>query len=105
MNIRQATTIYEKWIASCIPMDRPALTFKHKQMTLGLFSFLRAPFYRWVQNWRAVARDAAVAPSLLAVDALHLDHFGTIRDIGGPLISGIHDVNEGYTMAFSIDLE
>jgi hypothetical protein len=104
MNIRQATTSYEKWIASCIPLDRHALSFKHKQMTLGLFPFLRATFYRWVQIWREVAGDAAVAPSLLAVGDLHLENFGTWRDMEGRLIWGINDFDEVYSMPYSMDL-
>jgi uncharacterized protein (DUF2252 family) len=104
MNIRQATTSYEKWIASCILLDRPALIFKHKRMTLGLFPFLRATFYRWVQIWREAARDAAVAPSLLAVGDLHLENFGTWRDIEGRLIWGINDFDEVYSMPYTIDL-
>jgi uncharacterized protein (DUF2252 family) len=104
MNIRQATTRYEKWIASCIPLDRHGLSFKHKQMTLGLFPFLRATFYRWVQIWREVAGDAAVAPSLLAVGDLHLENFGTWRDMEGRLIWGINDFDEVYSMPYSMDL-
>jgi len=104
MNIREATTSYEKWVASCIPLDRVALSFKHKQMTLGLFPFLRATFYRWVQIWREEAGDAAMAPRLLAVGDLHLENFGTWRDIEGRLIWGINDFDEVYTMPYSIDL-
>jgi uncharacterized protein (DUF2252 family) len=104
MNIRQATSSYEKWVASCTPLDRHALSFKHKQMTLGLFPFLRATFYRWAQIWRDVTREAAVAPSLLAVGDLHLENFGTWRDIEGRLIWGINDFDEVYTMPYSMDL-
>lgn len=104
MNIRQATSSYEKWVASCISLDRPALSFKHKQMTLALFPFFRATFYRWVQTWREVAGDAAVAPSLLAVGDLHLENFGTWRDMEGRLIWGINDFDEVYTMPYTIDL-
>jgi hypothetical protein len=104
MNIRQATTSYEKWIASCIPLDRHALSFKHKQMTLGLFPFLRATFYRWVQIWREAAGEVAIAPSLLAVGDLHLENFGTWRDFEGRLIWGINDFDEVYTMPYSMDL-
>jgi uncharacterized protein (DUF2252 family) len=104
MNIRQATTSYEKWVASCIPLDRRALSFKHKQMTLGLFPFLRATFYRWIQIWREVAADAAVAPGLLAVGDLHIENFGTWRDVEGRLVWGINDFDEVYTMPYSIDL-
>jgi uncharacterized protein (DUF2252 family) len=104
LNIRQATTSYEKWVASCIPLDRHALSFKHKQMALGLFPFLRATFYRWVQIWREIAGEAALAPSLLAVGDLHLENFGTWRDIEGRLIWGINDFDEVYTMPYSMDL-
>jgi hypothetical protein len=104
MNIRQATTSYEKWVASCIPLDRSALSFKHKQMTLGIFPFLRATFYRWVQIWREVAAEAAQAPALLAVGDLHLENFGTWRDVESRLIWGINDFDEAYTMPYTIDL-
>jgi uncharacterized protein (DUF2252 family) len=104
MNIHQATISYEKWAASCIPLDRRGLTYKHTQMTLGLFPFLRATFYRWVQNWREVAGEAANAPALLAVGDLHLENFGTWRDTEGRLIWGINDFDEVYSMPYSIDL-
>jgi uncharacterized protein (DUF2252 family) len=104
MDVRQATISYEKWIASCIPLDRSALSFKHKQMTLGLFPFLRATFYRWAQTWREVAKDAARAPLLLAVGDLHLENFGTWRDIEGRLVWGINDFDEVFSMPYTIDL-
>lgn len=104
MNIRQATASYERWMASCIPIDRHALSFKHRQMTLALFPFLRATFYRWIQIWREIAGDAALAPSLLAVGDLHLENFGTWRDAESRLIWGINDFDEAYTMPYTIDL-
>jgi hypothetical protein len=104
MNIRQANASYEKWVARCIPLDRPALSFKHWQMALDLFLFFRATFYRWAQIWREVAADAASAPSLLAVGDLHVENFGTWRDIEGRLIWGINDFDETYRMPYTIDL-
>ena len=104
MNIHQATTNNEKWVASCIPLDRAALLFKHRQMALGLFPFLRATFYRWAQIWHEVAEEAAVAPTLLAVGDLHIENYGTWRDIEGRLIWGINDFDEAYTMPYTMDL-
>lgn len=104
MNIRQATTSYEKWVASCVPLDRRALAFKHKQMTLGLFPFLRSTFYRWIQIFREVAGDVATGPALLAVGDLHLENFGTWRDVEGRLVWGINDFDEVYRMPYTIDL-
>ncbi|HEY2646958.1 MAG TPA: DUF2252 family protein [Candidatus Acidoferrales bacterium] len=104
MNIHQATTSYEKWMASCIPLDRLAISFKHKQMTLGLFPFFRATFYRWVQMWGEVCGETAIAPALLAVGDLHLENFGTWRDAEGRLIWGINDFDEVYKMPYTMDL-
>src|SRR5580692_2998431 len=104
MDIRQANASYEKWVARCIPLDRPGLSFKHRQMALALFPFFRATFYRWAQIWREVAADAATAPSLLAVGDLHIENFGTWRDIEGRLIWGINDFDEAYRMPYTIDL-
>ncbi len=104
MNIHQATSSYEKWVAASVPLDRAALTFKHKQMSLALFPFFRATFYRWAQIWREVVGDAAAAPSILAVGDLHLENFGTWRDMEGRLIWGINDFDEVYTMPYTIDL-
>jgi hypothetical protein len=100
MNIHQSTVSYEKWVSSCIPVDRHALIFKHKQMAIGLFPFLRATFYRWAQIWREEAGDAATAPAVLAVGDLHLENFGTWRDTEGRLIWGINDFDEAANIHF-----
>src|SRR5215472_3606512 len=104
MNFLTATASYERWVASSIPLDRPALAFKHRQMALGLFPFFRATFYRWVQIWREVVGDAASAPSLLAVGDLHVENFGTWRDIEGRLIWGINDFDEVWPLPYTNDL-
>jgi uncharacterized protein (DUF2252 family) len=104
MNIHQSPTSYEKWVSSCIPLDRHAIAFKYKQMTIGLFPFLRATFYRWAQIWREEAGDVATAPSLLAVGDLHLENVGTWRDAEGRLIWGINDFDEAYRMPYTMDL-
>src|ERR1700686_2423076 len=43
MNIRQATTSYEKWVASCIPLDRHALK-------IGGRPFVLAESHRWLRK-------------------------------------------------------
>jgi uncharacterized protein DUF2252 len=53
---------------------------------------------------REVAEEAAAAPALLAVGDLHVENFGTWRDIEGRLIWGINDFDEAYTMPYTIDL-
>jgi hypothetical protein len=104
VNIIQSTVNYERWMAARISLDRHAISVKHEQMALALFPFLRATFYRWIQVWREVAKEAAVAPALLAVGDLHVENFGTWRDIEGRLIWGINDFDEAYTMPYTMDL-
>ena len=104
MNILQATVSYERWMAARIPLDRRAISFKHRQMASAVFPFLRATFYRWIQIWREVTGEAAIAPLLLAVGDLHVENFGTWRDIEGRLIWGINDFDEVHTMPYTIDL-
>src|SRR5438128_3082531 len=70
----------------------------------GLFSFLRATFYRWMQVWPTVCSDLTTAPVVLAVGDLHVENFGTWRDIEGRLIWGINDMDEAYTMPYTMDL-
>ena len=104
MNVRQATASYEKWVESCITLDRRLLAFKHQQMSSGLFPFLRATFYRWAQIWPEALGRTDHGPSLLAVGDLHLENFGTWRDTEGRLVWGINDFDEVDFMPYTMDL-
>ena len=104
MNIEEATEKYEAWLAKRIRLLKADLTLKHKCMREGAFPFLRATFYRWSQLWPKVCPTAAKAPLLLAVGDLHVENFGTWRDIEGRLIWGINDFDEVSFMPYTIDL-
>ncbi len=80
------------------------LHFKHEQMRTGPFPFLRATYYRWAQIWADVCPEAAAAPGVLAVGDLHVENFGTWRDIEGRLIWGINDFDEAWRMPYTNDL-
>src|SRR5271166_1409217 len=73
-------------------------------MAEGVFPFLRATFYRWMQRWPKVCPSEAKAPQVLAVGDLHLENFGTWRDVEGRLIWGINDFDEFYRMPYTNDL-
>jgi hypothetical protein len=104
LNIRTATESYEKWKAARTQIIKPDLEFKHEQMAAAAFPFFRATFYRWVQLWKEVCPGAAKAPSVLAVGDLHVENFGTWRDLEGRLIWGVNDFDEVYPMAYTNDL-
>jgi Uncharacterized protein conserved in bacteria (DUF2252) len=104
MNITEATKSYEAWLARQTPLLREDLQFKHAEMRRELFSFLRATYYRWAQTFPAKCPDLAHDPMVLAVGDLHVENFGTWRDVEGRLVWGINDFDECYPLPFSHDL-
>jgi hypothetical protein len=104
LNIRKATESYDKWKAARTQIIKPDLEYKHEEMAAAAFPFFRATFYRWVQRWEELCPDEAKAPSVLAVGDLHVENFGTWRDLEGRLIWGVNDFDEVYPMAYTNDL-
>jgi uncharacterized protein (DUF2252 family) len=86
MNFVKSTRLYEEWLGRQITLVRPDLRLKHQFMAEGVFPFLRATFYRWIQVWPEVCPAAAKAPRVLAVGDLHVENFGTWRDVEGRLV-------------------
>jgi hypothetical protein len=73
-------------------------------MKAGVFPFLRATYYRWAQVWPKVCPDLAKGPQVLAVGDLHVENFGTWRDLEGRLIWGVNDFDEAHPMSYANDL-
>jgi len=73
-------------------------------MRTEAFPFLRATYYRWAQIWADICEDAAEAPKALAVGDLHVENFGTWRDIEARLIWGINDFDEAWELPYTNDL-
>jgi hypothetical protein len=104
MNVVKATRQFETWLAQRTRIDRKDLCLKHTNMKADVFMFLRATYYRWAQVWPQVCPELARAPKVLAVGDLHVENFGTWRDIEGRLIWGVNDFDEAWPMAYTIDL-
>jgi hypothetical protein len=104
MKIAKATSKYEAWLARRLKIIDPDLQFKHEQMRSAVFPFLRATYYRWAQIWADVCGTAAIAPKVLAVGDLHVENFGTWRDVEGRLIWGINDFDETWQLPYTNDL-
>jgi hypothetical protein len=104
MDIVRATAKYEGWLREHIPLLRVDLDRKHALMAAGEFPFLRATFYRWAQTWPRVSPKTAAAPKVLGVGDLHVENFGTWRDIEGRLIWGINDFDETCWLPYTCDL-
>jgi hypothetical protein len=104
MDIQKATSRYETWLSSHLTIVKEDLEFKHEQMRSAPFPFLRATYYRWAQIFPEACEEEAGAPEALAVGDLHVENFGTWRDIEGRLIWGINDFDEAWRLPYTHDL-
>ena len=104
MGIAKATSAYETWLGRRIRLLPADLRRKHQAMAQDVFPFLRATFYRWMELWPKACADEVRAPRVLAVGDLHVENFGTWRDVEGRLVWGINDFDEVYELPYTIDL-
>ena len=104
MNIVKATHRFEEWLGRHTTLIKPDLLLKHQHMAEAAFPFLRATFFRWMQIWPEICPDLAKAPHVLAVGDLHVENFGTWRDLEGRLVWGVNDFDEGAPLPYTLDL-
>ncbi|HEV3511524.1 MAG TPA: DUF2252 family protein, partial [Candidatus Sulfotelmatobacter sp.] len=104
MNVVKATRHFEDWLGHRTHLVKKDLHLKHASMAEGIFPFLRATYYRWAQVWPKVCPELAKGPRVLAVGDLHVENFGTWRDIEGRLIWGVNDFDEAHTLPYANDL-
>ncbi len=104
MKFARATEKYEAWLGRQLRIVPEDLAFKHHEMRSAVFPFLRATYYRWAQIWTEVCPPEARAPKVLAVGDLHVENFGTWRDLEGRLIWGINDFDEVWRLPYTNDL-
>ncbi|MBV8436695.1 MAG: DUF2252 family protein, partial [Silvibacterium sp.] len=64
----------------------------------------RGTFYRWAQVWPKVCAELARGPKVLATGDMHVNSFGTWRDVEGRLCWGVDDFDESYPLAYTNDL-
>src|SRR5258708_15584417 len=104
MRIIKATDLYEAWLGERLTIVQEDLDKKRLDMASDPFIFLRATCYRWAQLCPQVCRGPAAGPVVLAVGDLHIENFGTWRDIEGRLIWGVNDFDEAYPLPYTNDL-
>jgi len=97
-----ATADYERWVDRQVPTVLAARRDKHERMASGVFPFLRATYFRWVDLLAAV--PAAPGPRVAAVGDLHVENFGTWRDVEGRLVWGVNDLDEAAVLPAVHDL-
>ena len=104
MNIVKSTARYEEWLGARLTLVPADLAIKHRQMASAVFPFFRATYYRWAQTWTEICGPEARAPKALAVGDLHVENFGTWRDMEGRLIWGVNDFDEAWPLPYTNDL-
>jgi uncharacterized protein (DUF2252 family) len=103
--ILEATRRYEKWMGKHVQLLSGQLLDKHAAMKEDMLAFFRATYYRWVQLWpEVVPKKVQAAPPVLAVGDLHVDSFGTWRDVEGRLVWGVDDFDEASPLPYTNDL-
>lgn len=105
-NIKDSAKAYESWLRRQIAGEIVAkdLARKHEKMAQSPFAFLRATYWRWSETIFEVCPTLSSAPKVLAVGDVHLENFGTWRDIDGRLVWGVNDFDEAADMPYALDL-
>jgi len=104
--IKQSTAAYEHWLKTQLggELVDDGLKLKHDRMAEEPFPFLRATYWRWAETILDICPDLADAPVVLAVGDIHLENFGTWRDVEGRLVWGVNDFDEAAEMPYALDL-
>src|SRR5215471_11264931 len=104
MKFPKATAKYEDWLGQYLNLLPADVKLKHEAMRAAKFPFLRATYYRWAQLFPEVCGKLDSAVRVIGVGDLHVENFGTWRDVEGRLVWGINDFDEAYPMPYTNDL-
>ncbi len=105
-SILHSTRAYEAWLRAALEGEliENDLERKHTKMRSSAFAFLRASYWRWAETVFEICPELATAPAVLAVGDIHLENFGTWRDVDGRLVWGVNDFDEAAEMPYPLDL-
>jgi hypothetical protein len=104
--IRESARQYENWLREQLHGDvlDQDLAKKHDKMRKSAFVFLRATYWRWAEMIFDVCPDLVDGTQLLAVGDIHIENYGTWRDVDGRLVWGVNDFDEAAQMPYVLDL-
>jgi hypothetical protein len=104
--IRESARQYEDWLREQLHGDvlEQDLVKKHDKMRESAFVFLRATYWRWAETIFEVCPELADGIQVLAVGDIHVENFGTWRDVDGRLAWGVNDFDEAAEMPYVFDL-
>ena len=100
----KATNEFESWLRTQTLVVEHDLVVKHEKMAADEFQFFRATFYRWAELWPELCPKLSKLVPVLGIGDLHIQNFGTWRDMEGRLVWGVNDFDEACYSAFASDL-
>jgi hypothetical protein len=100
----EKNSAYEAWLRTQCTVVEKDLHAKHKKMAASAFDFLRATFFRWAGEIETICPHLAALPAIISVGDMHVENFGTWRDVEGRPVWGINDFDEATTIPFAFDL-
>ena len=105
-SIFDSTDAFEAWTGKRTDVSRRLFRKKHELMRDGPFPFLRATFYRWIEQWPRVCPELADRGEdvLLVVGDLHVANFGVWVDSRKRHVWGVNDFDEACELPFTSDL-
>ena len=105
-SIKESARAYEARLRKGLGREVVETDLEHKRGKLARssFSFLRGSYWRWAETIFEVCPDLKDAPAVLAVGDIHLENFGTWRDVEGRLVWGVNDFDEAAVMPYVLDL-
>ena len=102
MDVRESTISCEAWLRKELAGDlvEKDLAKKHDKMKDSAFVFLGQRIGAGPEIVLEVCPDIGTAPAVLAVGDIHVENFGTWRDVNGRLVWGVNDFDEAAEMPF-----
>jgi hypothetical protein len=103
-DVIEQTHAYEEWLAAAIPVVATDLVAKHAQMAGSIVRFLRGSYYLWLDHMFTLLPDLMTAPAVPAIGDLHIENFGTWRDLNRVQRWGVNDFDDAGRASYAIDL-
>lgn len=104
MSFIDDNSAYESWLRRKCTVDKEGLRRKHKDMSDEAFTFLRGTYFRWAKTIEKLCPEFDDAPHVLAIGDVHVENFGTWRNVEQRLVWGLNDFDEAAPMPYALDL-
>lgn len=95
---------YEAWLGRQLPLVSADLAAKHQALTTSPLRFLRGTYYLWLADMAHLLPELVNRPLVALVGDLHVENFGTWRDLSGVRRWGVNDLDELSRSPYPIDL-